>query len=196
MQDKGTHDPLTAEREAEIRKELETDPVATASWYDSPVDEQIGNLQTTHFALVAAGNADSDAWEVWLLDKVESLCFDGAFISHAEAGEYADRRARETQTAGEEWLLSQKMEKWEQRKAIPFTGTGPFTFRDNTDYRSGWELFDEMAVFAFFVQNTQLLRPNEWGNAYECDLVGSKGEPCWVVQSPLGEMLIEPVGSD
>ena len=192
----GKHRPLTIEREAEIREELETAPVAIAGWYDSPRDEEVGNLQTTPFAVVEGGTASSPAWEVWYLDEVEGLGFDGAFGSLSEATEHANRCANETQVAGEEWLLAQKEADWEQRKPVPFTGTGPFTFRDNTDYRNGWELPDENAVLEFFKRNSGLLEPEEDYSIYQCDLVDSEGEHCWVVQSPSGEMFMESVDSD
>ena len=44
----GKHRPLTIEREAEIREELETAPVAIAGWYDSPRDKCQATRKLTH----------------------------------------------------------------------------------------------------------------------------------------------------
>jgi hypothetical protein len=81
-------------------------------------------------------------------------------------------------------------QEWEDRKSTFFTRTGPYEFRNNTDYRDGWTLETEEDVFEFFRKNSELLRPEELGNAYECQLLDHAGEPCWVEVSHRGEKVL------
>jgi len=57
---------------------------------------------------------------------------------------------------------------------------GPYEFRDNTDYRSGWSMGTQAEVLAFFRRNSYLRNQEEWGNAYQCGLTDANGVECWV----------------
>jgi len=181
-----THNLNPSEKDAICRKVREN-PVEQVIYFGSPEDERRDNKGISSFGVIEGSNA----FDVWVEDDDVPLLYGGSFNSYEAALAHARVLAAETRNQAESYLNQLKDEEWAARPVAMKAICGPFRFRDNTDYRGGWDLETAEDLFAFWqMQFNSTDEPA--GNAYEWRLVDGNGIDCQVTRNHRGEMRIEP----
>lgn len=180
---------LTHEEEQRIISEIVDDPDGHAIYYVSPEDEESDNSMNCYFKAFQRGAF----WDVWCYSEEDDyrLTYERCFRNLSDAIAFAQTRASETQEDADGMLEQRKNTEWEERPVSSMRLTGPFEFKDNTNFAEGWEMETEEDVFEFFRRHEFLFEQEDARSLYSCSLTDADGIYCWVAQGPQGEMRLE-----